>query len=116
MSQAIRAASGIGDEARTQTPESHAGGFVGSTSRWFVISSAMLFLALAILNYWPILVGRIPLPTDLIVQFPPWDTCCSTLRTKVPHAEIGDLVTQHYIWRAFLGDSVRQGTLPLGVT
>ena len=90
------------------------GGAAGARSdRRFWALSAALFLALATLNYWPVLLGRIPLPTGLVIQFPPWDTCCSNLRGKMLHAEAGDLVTQFYMWRAYLGDAVGQGALPL---
>ena len=81
--------------------------------RRFLLSTCLLFLALATLNYWPVLFGMVPLPTELILQFPPWETCCAFLRTKAPQPNIGDLVTQHYVWRAFLGDALRRGELPL---
>ncbi|HEX6737273.1 MAG TPA: YfhO family protein [Vicinamibacteria bacterium] len=73
---------------------------------------AVLFLALLTLAlHFPVLLGRVPLPMDLILQFPPWQEGW----TVAPQREtgLGDLVTEVYPWHAYGGDLVRRGELPL---
>ncbi len=71
---------------------------------------------LALLCYWPMLAGRVPFPADLVVQFPPWESLQSTFpgpRPLPPHAEMGDLVTELYPWKAFTRRALASGTMPL---
>ena len=79
------------------------------------ISSPVLAF-LALLCYWPMLAGRVPFPADLVVQFPPWESLQSTFpgpRPLPPHAEMGDLVTELYPWKAFTRRALASGTMPL---
>jgi len=73
-----------------------------------VALAVFAFLALAT-NRW-VLVGRIPLPADLLGYFPPWESANITLRQ---HSEIGDSLTLFYPWRVFQATSLRQAILPL---
>jgi hypothetical protein len=65
--------------------------------------------------YWPMLLGRVPFPAKLVTQFPPWDSVRSTLPPpgSTPHAEMGDLVTELYPWKAYTRRAIASGTLPL---
>jgi len=78
----------------------------------FWLLSAVLFALLVIVNYAPALVGKIPFPRDMVLQFPAW---AGTARTEPwqQYANIGDLVTQMYPYRALAARSVRAGKLPL---
>ena len=65
-----------------------------------------------LIAYSPLLVGRIPFPADVVTGAPPWRE--AVRQEAVPrHAEMSDLATQVYPWRAFLGQNVREGRLPL---
>jgi hypothetical protein len=67
----------------------------------------------SVLMFCPIFWGRVPFPADVVVNFPPFDAhsraCCVGMR----HAEQGDLVTQVYPWHWALGQSLRQGVIPI---
>lgn len=78
----------------------------------FWLLSAVLFALLVMVNYAPVLLGKIPFPRDLVLQFPAWT---GTPRTEPlqSHADIGDLVTQIYPFRALAARSIRAGKLPL---
>lgn len=72
-----------------------------------------VFLGLATIVYFPVLTGRIPLPSDLIYAFPPWESLRTAANAIHAHAEIGDLITQHYPWHMFVYKSVHAGVFPL---
>jgi hypothetical protein len=61
----------------------------------------------------PVLSGRVPLPAGLVIGFPAF----SSTRIIPPppaHAELGDSVTQFYLWRRFAREAVfEHGELPL---
>jgi hypothetical protein len=74
---------------------------------------SVLFIGiLALLNYWPVLFGKVPLPSHLVTQFPPWESVRGPFH-RPAHAEMGDLVTELYPWKAFTHRAVAGGTLPL---
>lgn len=76
-------------------------------------SAVVLLALLTALVHHPIFIGRIPLPMDLILQFPPWQGEGEWSLRPAPHGGLGDLVTEVYPWRAFGGRLIRQGDLPL---
>ena len=67
---------------------------------------------LALLVDWPVLIGKVPLPADLVTQFPPWESA-RRHEPPAPHAEMGDLVTELYPWKAYTHRAASAGTLPL---
>jgi hypothetical protein len=75
--------------------------------------SAVLIGILAVLTYWPVLLGRVPLPADTVVQFPPWESVRPSTSSVPPHAEMGDLVTELYPWKALTKRTVDGGHFPL---
>jgi hypothetical protein len=81
--------------------------------RPFVRSAALLFATLALALYWPILIGRVPLPADMVTMFPPWESVPGPERATPPHAEMGDLVTELYPWKLITRRAAVRGTLPL---
>ena len=84
---------------------------VGS-ERTFRLFAIVLFALLAGLNYFPALIGKIPFPRDLVLQFPAWKEVARSEPLQ-RYADIGDLVTLVYPFRSFAASSVRSGTLPL---
>ena len=75
--------------------------------------SVLLLGTLALLTYWPIVLGKVPFPADAVTQFPPWDSLRSPDYHPPKHAEMGDLVTELYPWKAYTRESIARGTLPL---
>src|SRR5262245_55458046 len=76
---------------------------------WLVIAVFGVFVCL---NYYPVFFGWMPLPRDVILQFPPWSSY-----PKPPDvqriAEIGDIVAAFYPFRTLAGRAISDGTLPL---
>lgn len=81
--------------------------------RPFARRAALLFAALAVILYWPILVGRVPFPADVVTTFPPWESVPGPERALAPHAEMGDLATELYPWKMLTHRAATRGTLPL---
>lgn len=79
----------------------------------FALLAAAVFVVLASLMYWPLLSGRIPFPAYTVVQFPPWETVRPAEVTDPRIAELGDLTTLLYPWRALTHSSIRNGEFPL---
>ena len=73
---------------------------------------ALLLLAIVVVNYWPMFLGSVPLPTDLITQFPPFDDY-RVKSNNIAHAELGDIITQFYPWREYAAENIRHGVVPL---
>ena len=48
-----------------------------------------------------------------MTNFPPWESVRTGAPVQLRHAELGDIVTQNYPWRAFGARAIRQGTIPL---
>src|SRR5438477_5884415 len=77
--------------------------------RLFVIA---VFALLASLNYLPAIAGKIPFPRDMVLQFPAW-AGAARFEGRQPYADIGDLVTVFYPFRALASRAVHSGTFPL---
>lgn len=75
--------------------------------------SVLLVGALALLNYWPMMLGKVPFPAHVATNFPPWESVQGPDRHSPRHAEIGDLVTMVYPWKAFTRQAIAGGTMPL---
>lgn len=84
------------------------------TSRRMSWGIALLVLTvLTALNYWQLAWGKTPLPADMVTQFPPWDSVRNPLVSPPKHAEMGDLVTELYPWKAFTRRTIQDGAFPL---
>jgi hypothetical protein len=79
-----------------------------SMKKWRSVS---FLIAVCLLLYWPVVGGRIPIPSA-ILHFP---VMLSAAAAPVvgSTAEMGDLVTQVYPWRSFASQTIRSGALPL---
>jgi len=82
------------------------------SERGFWQLAGLLFALLVGVNYFPVLTGRVPLPWDIIDYFPAWFGRAKFDATRT-YADIGDLVTSFYPYRAFAAESIRRGILPL---
>jgi hypothetical protein len=80
---------------------------------WIAKRGLLLFGALTLLLYWPMLLGRVPFPAYGVIQFPPWDALRDSGYQAPRTAEMGDLVTELYPWKAYTRQSLAAGTLPL---
>lgn len=78
----------------------------------FPLQALALALGVSALYYAPVLVGKVPLPTDLLASFPPWERVASDVWRPTQHAEMGDLIDLMYPWRQYLGEAFRNGQLP----
>ncbi|HEY2797282.1 MAG TPA: YfhO family protein [Thermoanaerobaculia bacterium] len=88
-----------------------------SETVWLAKRSLLLCGAISLVMYWPILLGRVPFPAKLVTQFPPWDSVRPVTPNPppigTPHAEMGDLVTELYPWKAYTRRAITSGTFPL---
>jgi hypothetical protein len=73
----------------------------------------LIFAALVAIGYYPVFLGKVPLPTDVIIQFPAFQSYQNSSTMNTRHGEMGDAMTQWYPWRKQAGESIWQGTLPL---
>jgi len=64
------------------------------------------------LNYFPVLLGKVPFPRDFGAHFPIWARVARTEAVQ-HYANIGDLATQMYPFRSVAAESIHQGTLPI---
>jgi len=84
--------------------------------RWGVLPCAALLVGcLTVVRDWPVLFGRVPLPAEIVTSFPPWESVSLHGPDRQPpaHAEMGDLVTELYPWKAYTRAAVSGGSLPL---
>src|ERR1051325_1524957 len=77
--------------------------------RWLAV---LVFAVFVCLNYYPVFFGWMPLPRDVILQFPPWSSYAKPADVQTT-AEIGDLVSAFYPFRTLSARAVGGGTLPL---
>ncbi len=79
----------------------------------FLIRAALLLLLLALIDYAPILAGRVPFPADLLLQLPPYESVADPRFAPRPHAEMWDLVTEMYPWKAYTRRAALAATFPM---
>ena len=77
------------------------------------LKGALLLSALALLDYWPMLLGRVPFPAAEVTQVSSLGVAAGPDLRNRPHAEMGDLITEMYPWKAYTRRAVAGGTLPL---
>jgi hypothetical protein len=82
------------------------------SDRAFFGLAAVLFLGLVLVNYGPVLLGKIALPGHLITQFPVWGEFKSRDLWQ-PVADIGDTIDYFYPFNLFSAQQIRQWTVPL---
>jgi hypothetical protein len=72
-----------------------------------------LAILLAVVLHAPIFVGRVPLPAEIVTNFPLWESWRQGPGENLRHAEMGDLVTLFFPWKVYFHDAVRHGHFPL---
>lgn len=78
----------------------------------FWAQALLLGLLLAAVEHAPVFLGRTPLAAEIVINFPPWNEVRGGPQVVLPHAELGDSITQFYPWRMFAHSAYRQGVLP----
>lgn len=74
---------------------------------------ALLFgFLLAAVENAPAFIGWAPLPAEIILNFPPWNSIRGGWPIVLPHGEMGDSVTQFYVWRTFAASAWQEGIFP----
>src|SRR4051812_30178530 len=79
--------------------------------RFFWRLAFLVFAVLAVLTYFPVLTGKVPLPAQIVMRLPPWSQLLQP--AVAPIAELGDLIAFVYPMRSFAARSIRSGVLPL---
>jgi hypothetical protein len=79
-----------------------------------ILTAILLFLSIGLVEFWPVFTGKVPLPTDVFLQFSVFQTN-PVAHGSAPdsHSEMSDVVTQMYPWRAYARSSFRHGEIPL---
>ncbi len=90
----------------------HAALFKMKSEKSFWLLATALFAVLILVNYFPVFLGKIPLPGGLVTQFPSWGEFQSSEAAQ-PVADIGDLIDYFYPFNSFSAGQIRQGTIPL---
>lgn len=80
-------------------------------ARPFWPQALLAAVALAVVSYSPVFLGKVPLPADLLRYFPVWEEM-PVSDLSLEHGELGDLLTLMYPWRLLLHESFRSGSLP----
>ena len=79
-----------------------------------ILRMASILGALAVLEFWPVWIGRVPFPARVVTQFPPWESTVPPAVEPPPtHAEMGDLATELYPWKVYTHRVVSHGSFPL---
>jgi len=82
------------------------------SDRVFFAFAAFLFAAMVLVNYGPVFLGKVPLPGNLVTQFPVWSEFKSREASQ-PVADIGDLIDYFYPFNAVSAQEIRNGRVPL---
>ena len=82
------------------------------SERVFWIFAIVFFAILALLTYWRVILGDVPLPGILVTQFPAYSEF-QTRDPRPPVADIGDLIDYFYPYHALSAEQVRNGIIPL---
>src|SRR5215212_2086903 len=76
------------------------------------IAYGLLDLAVSLASFWPVLLGYVPLPVELITGAPLW----GSIQGPVTYRQFGvmeDLVRSFYPAHKMIGEAIRSGTIPL---
>lgn len=72
-----------------------------------------VFVVVGVLTYFPVLIGKVPFPAQMVTGFPPWETVSGKMDFMPNGANYGDIATLFYPWRHFQSSLWREGELPL---
>lgn len=79
------------------------------------LAALVLFLALAVLFFAPVLFGNTSLvPFDNLYRFPPWNAFAAQNGVGGAYnALLDDLILENYAWKNFIRESIAAGEIPL---
>ncbi len=80
-------------------------------SRWSITGPIIVFALFTLINYFPILQGRIPFPRDLVLRHAAWDGIRPD--PGKPVAENSDVISTFYPFHALASHSSREDGFPL---
>ncbi|HKD18959.1 MAG TPA: YfhO family protein, partial [Thermoanaerobaculia bacterium] len=83
------------------------------TERSPTLRIVLLLGVLAALLFWPVWIGRVPFPAEVVTQFPPWESVVPRASNPTSHAEMGDWATELYPWKVHTHRVVSSGEFPL---
>ncbi len=80
--------------------------------RRFWSVAGCIFLVVVVMDYFPVLTGKVPFPRDIVLRHSAWD---GQPRTGPPQqvGQLIDIVAMFYPFRAFAAHSIRSGDIPL---
>jgi hypothetical protein len=81
------------------------------TSRWFSLQALLFFAAASIAQQWRLLLGRVPIPVDLVTRRALFKNVPGVPHTPGQHADLNDLAKYFYPFRASSGRSLHDGHL-----
>ena len=82
------------------------------SERRFLLTALGLLLIVGVIDYLPALAGRVPLPANLVTNFPAWHSTVPVPPAATRNPDYGDLVTFFYPWRLLASRLVHQHELP----
>ncbi len=78
------------------------------------VAALGVIAAVALLVLWPVTLGdRVLLPADLLLRMEPWHAYAREHDFTRVQNPILDPIQQHYAWRKFAGEQLRNNELPL---
>src|SRR5262245_16331828 len=80
--------------------------------RRFLLLALGLFLMIGMVDYLPSLSGRVPLPAQLVTNFPAWGSTMPPPSRSMHGVDYGDLVTYFYPWRLLSSSLLHEHELP----
>ncbi|MGE3909661.1 MAG: YfhO family protein [Chloroflexota bacterium] len=72
----------------------------------------LLFLSVAVLMHWPMFLGYVPIPADIITMTPLWDAFGIPFHQRY-YGVMEDLVRSFYPGHRLIGEAIRSGQIPL---
>jgi hypothetical protein len=73
-----------------------------------------LIALLVLILLWPVTFGgKLLLPADMLMVMQPWKAHAQEMGFQRVHTPFLDSIQQHYPWRKFAAEQMRQGIIPL---
>ena len=72
----------------------------------------LLYTLVTLLSFWPIFLGYVPLPADILTSSPPWGPFQIPFSQRY-YGVMEDLVHSFYSGHRLIGEAIRSGEIPL---
>jgi hypothetical protein len=84
------------------------------TNRGRDLAAVGLIALLVLILLWPVTFGgKLLLPADMLMVMQPWKAHAQELGFQRVHTPFLDAIQQHYPWRKFAAEQMKQGIIPL---